>query len=244
MTQPTPPARPPGQDGAPQGGGRRTAMTDWQLADLLAERCGCGYAIGGLDDVEDLAAAASAVLDDHQATHLISSVAVWPLGDGSGEALITVDRPLGPRLCTLTVKRQVFAGLTARQALARLLEIARAEIRRLEAYLAAGGAHQDLDRLRAETAAVTAAASTLDEGALGDLVHDVASRLASDANNGDLGEQAAFLVRHLGPAGAIAAIEAARPGSRDDQDGRDGDDHGNQDGPAVTAGKSPGAPPG
>jgi hypothetical protein len=52
---------------------------------------------------------------------------VWPLRDGTSAALITVDRPGGPWLCTLTVQAEVFAGRTATEALAALLQMARTE---------------------------------------------------------------------------------------------------------------------
>ena len=55
-------------------------------------------------------------------------------------------------------------------------------------------------------AALTAAAAALPDGALDDLVHDVASQEASDINNGGPDSQSAFLARMLGPAAALAEI--------------------------------------
>jgi hypothetical protein len=66
------------------------------------------------------------------------------------------------------------------------------------------------------TAALTAAAAALPDGALDDLVHDVASRQASNVNNNGQGSQAAFLAAMLGPEAALAEITGL---GQDDADG-------------------------
>jgi hypothetical protein len=119
-----------------QPGTLSSAIPDEQLAGRLAGEYGPGYTVSTMEDLEDLTGRAVSLLDEHDETHLIRDIAVWPLRDGTGEALITIDRPAGPRLCTLTVPGKVFAGRTAKEALAALLDIARTEIGRMDALVA------------------------------------------------------------------------------------------------------------
>ena len=119
-----------------QPGALSSAIPDKQLAGLLAGEYDPGYTVTTMEDVDDLTGRAVGLLDERDETHLIRDVKVWPLRDGTGEALITIDRPAGPRLSTLTVQAEVFAGHTAKEALTALLAIARTEIGRMDALVA------------------------------------------------------------------------------------------------------------
>ena len=203
MNQPAPPPLEPA--GPPAG-------PDEQLAGWLAA-VGLPAVISDMTDVADLAARAARLAVQHAARDLIRSVLVWPLGDGTGEALITVDPPDGPRLATLTVTAREFTGLTSRQALARLLDLARAQTSGLDAYLDTGGRHHDHARLETDLAELAAVAASLGETALGDLVHDAASIEASGTSNDGMESQVELLARVLGPKAALALLRDAAGGT-------------------------------
>ncbi len=190
--------------GTPTGPGRPEA-SDEDLAAWVEASYPIGHVVGDLADVDELAAAAACALEEHGAAHLISLVEVRPLRDDG--ALITVDLPGGLRPCSPPVEGQAFEGCTVRDALARLLGIARAAIAPLRAPAREPGLPQaDLD-------ALAAAAQGLAGEGLDDLVHDAASEQASEANNAGPVAQAAFLARHLGTAAALAILADARHGT-------------------------------
>jgi hypothetical protein len=119
--------------------------------------------ISDLHDVARIARRAVQALDEHGATHLIRDVAVWTLDDGTGEALVTVDRP-GLRLATFTIRPGSFQGHTYREALAGLLAIARTEVARLDALAVLAARAQDPALTEALAEADAALAGDSDDG--------------------------------------------------------------------------------
>jgi len=141
------------------GGG----VADEQLAAWLEDAYETSLDAGRLTDLHDLARLARCavqVLDQRDANHLIRDVGVWVLHGGTGEALITVDRP-GLRACTFTIRPQAFRDRTYREALTGLLATARTQIALLDALAANAARRQDpaLAEALAEADAVLAGES-------------------------------------------------------------------------------------
>lgn len=120
-------------------GATADAVDDQQLAAWIEEKHSTSLnegTITGLHDVRRLAHVAVQVLDEHRATHPIRDIAVWTLDDDTGEALITVDHPVGIRQASFTLRPQSLRGHSYREALTELLAIARALTARLDALVA------------------------------------------------------------------------------------------------------------
>jgi hypothetical protein len=191
-----PAADPPGA-GLP---GTSGAASDQQLTAWLA----AAYEASGLDldapvgvDLDEILALAASVLDAHGATHPIRTLEVWPGRDGRRCDWITVDRPDQRRAWLLAPGERSIPDDSIRQALTALLDIARAAAARLDS-----SGQDDPASAGRQVPEEGTVLTYADEGSawidLGDLVHDVFSRRASDLNNSGLLAQIVYLAQELG----------------------------------------------
>ena len=159
-------------------------------------------------DLDEIVALAASVLDERGATHPIRTMALWPGRDGRRYDLITVDQPGQRRVCLLPAGQRSLSGGSIRQALAALLDAARGAAARLDSPgqddPAGTGRH-----VPEEGTVLTYGDEDSAWIDLGDLVHDVFSRQASDLNNSGLLAQIVCLVQELGPAETQAALAGA-----------------------------------
>jgi hypothetical protein len=197
------PVRTPAAD--PLAGGRpgiSRGVSDEQLTAWLA----AAYQASGLDldapagvDLYEILALAASVLDAHGATHPIRTMELWPGRDGRGCDWITVDRPDQRRAWLLAPGERSIPDDSIHQALTALLDIARAAATRLDSP----GQDEPAGPGRQVPEEGTVLTYGDEDNAwlnLGDLVHDVFSRQASDLNNSGLLAQIVYLVQELGPA--------------------------------------------
>ena len=156
-------------------------------------------------DLDEIADLARAVLDEHGATHPIRTMELWPREAGPRYDLITVDQPDQHRICLLDAREFLIPGGRTRQALAALLDVARAAAARLDTP-----GQDDAARPGRHVPEGGAVLTYGDEEsawlALGDVVHDVFSGQASDLNNSGLLAQVVYLVQELGLAETRAAL--------------------------------------
>jgi hypothetical protein len=193
----------------PRPSDKPAPATDSQLADWIDQDAPPAWQLTDLDDLDTLLSHAAEALHARGAAHPVEDIALYVLHDGSGEALLAVERPGRPRLCTLTLRFPYPAGCTARQALTWLLDTAAGEDRRLLTWAASGWQHGGPARLGDEARQAASAAAALDQDDLDELVRDTASRAASAACNGGREDQVAFLIEHLGPGRALREAQAA-----------------------------------
>jgi hypothetical protein len=179
-----------------------SAASDQQLAVWIAAACEArGHDLDAPADVDpdQIVALAASVLDERRAAHPIRTMVLWPGRDGRRYDLITVHQPGRRRVCLLPAGERFLPGASIRQALTALLDAARAAAAQLDSPGQAdpAGAGRHVPR---EGTVLTYG----DEGSawidLGDLVHEVFSREASDLNNSGLLAQIVYLVQELGPA--------------------------------------------
>jgi hypothetical protein len=202
------PARDPRYDDPPA---TTSAASDQQLTAWIAAACEArGYHLDAPADVDldALVALAASVLDEHGAAHPIRTMGLWPGSDGRRYDLITVDQPGRRRVCLLPVGERSLPGGTIRQALTVLLEAARGAAAQLDTPgqdepAGAGG------QVPEQGTVLTYGDEDSAWVDLGDLVHDVFSRQASDLNNSGLLAQIVYLVQELGPAETQAALTEA-----------------------------------
>jgi hypothetical protein len=187
------------------------AASDQQLTAWIAAACearGDDLDAPADVDLDEILALAARVLDARRATHPITTMALWPGRDGQRHDLITADRPGQRRVCVLAAGDRFRPRDSIRQALTALLDAARAAEARLDTpgQDDPGGEGRHVPD---EGVVLTYG----DEGSawidLGDLVHDLFSRQASDLNNSGLLAQFAYLIQELGPAETQAAIAGA-----------------------------------
>jgi len=187
------------------------AASDQQLTAWIAAACearGHDLDAPAAVDLDEMVALAASVLDERGAAHPIRTMELWPGRDGRRYDLITVDQPDQRRVCLLPVGERFLPGGSIRQALTVLLDAARAAAARLDSPgqdEPAGAGRQVPEEGTMLTYGDEDSAWT----DLGDLVHDVFSRQASDLNNSGLLAQLVYLVQELGPAGTQAALAGA-----------------------------------
>jgi hypothetical protein len=187
------------------------AASDQQLTNWMAAACEArGDDLDAPADVDlgEIVGLAARILDARGATHPITTMALWLGRDGQGYDLITVEPSDQPRVCLLPVGERSLPRGSIRQALTALLDAARAA----EARLDSPG--QDDPISAGRNVPEDGVVLTYGDGDsawidLGDLVHDVFSREASDLNNSGLLAQIVYLVQELGPAETQAALAGA-----------------------------------